>query len=64
MTPSPDTAGEGRADPEFINGRPIGLLDWELDQLIHAKCAEAGFEAARDFIAHSLNRHNDRISRQ
>ena len=64
MTPSPDTAGEARADPEFINGRPIGQLDYELDCNIREAIALYGYEAARDLVAQSLNRANDRINRQ
>lgn len=53
---------ERRDEPAIINGMPEGFLDWELDQLIQAKCAVDGYEDARDFLAQSLNRWNDRIS--
>jgi hypothetical protein len=53
---------EHRDEPAIINGMPEGFLDWELDQLIQAKCAVDGYEDARDFLAQSLNRWNDRIS--
>lgn len=54
--------GAEQRAPKLIDGMPEGFLDWELDQLIQAKCAVDGYEDARDFLAQSLNRWNDRIS--
>lgn len=54
---------EHRDEPAIISGMPEGFLDWELDQLIRAKCALDGYEQARNFIANSLNSLNDRIGR-
>jgi hypothetical protein len=51
-------------EPRIINGRPEGQLDWELDCNVREYVATYGYEAARDFLAQSLNRINDRISRQ
>lgn len=51
-------------EPRLVNGRPDGQLDYELECNIREFAALRGFEAARDFVAHSLNKINDRINRQ
>jgi hypothetical protein len=64
MTPSRLTAQEARTpEPRIINGRPEGQIDYELDCNIREAVALYGYEHARDLVAQSLNRLNDRINR-
>ena len=53
-----------RDAPRLINGRPEGMLEYELADIIHAMTLSSGFDATRQACAEALMAEADRRPRQ